>query len=93
MEQPLNKIRVLVKELPEKDSRLAEKFVEERQFDKLLDLVNSDIYLVRQNSRSDNSKPKFADINLKKLMELKECIEEYISFIYLPEDDDSWIYE
>lgn len=95
MEQPLNKIRRLSKSLPAKDSELAIKFIESREFDKLLEIVESDIYLVHQNELLEHPKEKFANINLEELIELKGALEEYMSFLEVPDnsDDDSWLYD
>lgn len=95
MEQPLNRIRRLSKSLPTKDSELAVKFIESREFDKLLEIVESDIYLVQKNETLEHPKEKFANIDLEELLELRSAIEEYISFLEVPDnsDDDDWMYE
>lgn len=95
MEQPLNKIKRLSKSLPTKDSELAIKFIKSREFDKLLEIVESDIYLVQQNKLLDHPKEKFANINLEELIELKEALEEYISFLELPYNsgNEYWFYD
>lgn len=95
MEQPLNKIRRLSKSLPTKDSELAVKFIEGREFDKLLEIVESDIYLVQQNELLEQPKEKFANINLEELIELKVVLEEYMSFLEISDnsEDDDELYD
>lgn len=95
MEQPLNKIRRLSKSLPTKDSELAVKFIEGREFDKLLEIVESDIYLVQQNELLEQPKEKFANINIEELIELKVVLEEYMSFLEISDnsEDDDELYD
>lgn len=95
MEQPLNKIRRLSKSLPEGDIKFAEKYIASREFDKLLEIVESDIYLVQKNELLEHPKEKFANINLEELYDLKEAIDEYMSFLEVPDnsDDDDWMYD
>nr|DAH01948.1 MAG TPA: hypothetical protein [Crassvirales sp.] len=95
MEQPLDKIRRLSKSLPERDIKFAEKYIASREFDKLLEIVESDIYMVQQNELLEHPKEKFANINLEELLELRGAIDEYMSFLEVPDnsDDDSWMYD
>ena len=95
MEQPLNKIRRLSKSLPEGDIKFAEKYIASREFDKLLEIVESDIYLVQKNELLEHPKEKFANIDLEELYDLKEAIDEYMSFLEVPDnsDDDNWMYD
>lgn len=95
MEQPLSKIKRLSKELPERDIKLAESFIAKRDFEKLLEIVVSDIYLVQQNNLSENPKEKYLNIDVDKLLELKVEIEEYVSLLdttFDSDDIDGWMY-
>lgn len=80
MEQPLDKIKRLSKSLPGDDIKLADKFIANREFDKLLEIVESDIYLVQQNNMLDQPKEKYTNVDLETLLELRDIVEEYISF-------------
>ena len=95
MEQPLDKIRRLSKSLPECDIKFAEKYIASREFDKLLEIVESDIYLVQKNESLEHPKEKFANIDLEELLELRGAVDEYMSFLKVPDnsDDDDWMYE
>lgn len=95
MEQPLDKIRRLSKSLPEGDIKFAEKHIASREFDKLLEIVESDIYLVQQNELLEHPKEKFANIDLEELLELRGAVDEYMSFLEVPDnsDDDDWMYD
>ena len=95
MEQPLDKIRRLSKSLPEGDIKFAEKYIASREFDKLLEIVESDIYLVQQNESLEPPKEKFANIDLEELLELRDAVDEYMSFLEVPDNsnDDDWMYD
>lgn len=95
MEQLLDKIRRLSKSLPEDDIKFAEKYIESREFDKLLEIVESDIYMVQQNKLVEHPKEKFANINLEELLGLKSAVDEYMSFLEIPDssDNDDWMYD
>lgn len=95
MEQLLDKIRRLSKSLPEGDIKFAKKYIESREFDKLLEIVESDIYMVQQNKLVEHPKEKFANINLEELLGLKSAVDEYMSFLEIPDssDNDDWMYD
>lgn len=86
MEQPLKRIKRLVKYLPESDIKYANKYIETRQFDRLLEIVESDICLVSQNELLEHPKKKFINVSVKGLMDLKDAIEEYMSYLVLDND-------
>lgn len=93
MEQPLNRIKRLSLKLPKGDIKYAEKYIKSREFDKLLEIVDSDIYLVHQNEQLEVPKEKYANIVLEDLIELKAAIEEYMSFFEITnnsENDIEW---
>lgn len=72
METPLvTQIRKGISHLPEKDISLANKYLEQRDFDSLLELVSSAIKRVNKN------KEKYADIEVAYLHKLRELIYEY----------------
>lgn len=72
METPLmTKIRQGIPHLPEKDISIANKYLEERNFDNLLELIDSSIRRVNKN------KVKYADIEVAYLHKLREAVYEY----------------
>ena len=95
MEQPLNKIKRLSQSLPVRDIKFAEQYIKSREFDKLLEIVESDIYMVQQNKLVEHPKEKFANINLEELLGLKSAVDEYMSFLEIPDssDNDDWMYD
>lgn len=95
MEQLLDKIKRLSKSLPEGDIKFAEKYIKSREFDKLLEIVESDIYMVQQNKSLEHPKEKFANINLEELLRLRVAVDEYMSFLEIPDNSDNndWMYD
>lgn len=91
--QLLNRIKRLSKSLPESDIKFAEKYILNREFDKLLEIVRSDIYLVQQNESLEHPKEKFTNISLKELLRLKDTVEEYMSFLEVPNNSEDWVYD
>ena len=94
MNQPLYRIRELIKELPGKDATLAAKFLEKRNFQGILELVDSDIYKARKtNTTLDMTEESLEeDSHLGKLLELKSNLDEYMSFLDIPDNSDD-LYE
>ena len=95
MEKPLDRIKILSKSLHKIDIKFADRYIASREFENLLEIVESDIYLVQKNETLEHPKEKFANIDLEELLELRSAIEEYMSFLEVPDnsDDDDWMYE
>lgn len=90
MRQPLYKIRELIKELPKKDALLCERFFNERKFTSILEIVESDIYKAKEAINPDEllEEDEEAERYISKLLELKDNLEEYISYLDIPSDSD-----
>lgn len=86
MEQLLKRIKRLVKYLPKSVIKYADKHIEDRQFDRLLEVVDSDIYLVSQNELLTHPKEEYTNISIEELLDLKDAIEEYMSYLVLDND-------
>lgn len=83
MECPLiQKIRANINSLPEKDIPIAHKYLSQRDFESLQDLVDSAIRKI-ERSRTSSVKPelqeKYKDIDIFKLQEMSLAIAEYSS--------------
>ena len=74
--------------LPQRDIQLANKFLNDRSFKSLLEIVDSDIYLVRKNLAKEVPDEEYVDIDLDSLLQLRSDISEYMSYLVLPEEDD-----
>lgn len=94
MNQPLYIIRKLIKILPGKDSSICEKYLEERNFECILEIVESDIYKARQSTDPLGLIEENSEISnqIGKLLELKSALDEYMSYLEVPDNSDD-LYE
>ena len=87
MSEPVKRTRALMGSLPERDIPLGHKFLNERNFDSLKELVDSAIYKVKRSLKSDNPKEEYLKVNLEDLNILKSEVDMYIVQLEIPEDD------
>ena len=87
MSNPVKRMKALMCSLPERDIPLGHKFLNERNFDSLKELVDSAIYKVRRSLKSDNPKEEYLKVNLEDLSRLKSEVDMYIVQWGIPEDD------
>ena len=69
--------------LPGKDFKIGSKFLSERKFEELLELVES---CIKQYRRSSVYREKYPDFNMEKMMEFRSLIQEYCRFLYIEDD-------
>lgn len=87
MNPSIQKIQALVPNLPKKDVKIAQKLLAERQFESLMEIIDSDIYLVRRDQLKETPKEEYVNISLESLLQLRSELSEYMSYLVLPEDD------
>lgn len=87
MNPSIQKIRALLPSLPQKDAKIADKLLSERKFEDLLEIIDSDIYLVRKDQLKETPKEEYVNISLENLLQLRSELSEYMSYLVLPEDD------
>lgn len=87
MNPSIQKIQALLPSLPQKDAKIADKFLSERKFEDLLEIIDSDIYLVRRDQLKETPKEEYVNISLENLLQLRSELSEYMSYLVLPEDD------
>ena len=87
MSEPVKRMKVLMCSLPERDIPLGHKFLNERDFDSLKELIDSAIYKVRRSLKSDNPKEEYLKVKLEDLSRLKSEVDMYIVQLEIPEDD------
>lgn len=94
MNQPLYIIRKLIKELPGKDSTICEKYLQERNFECIREIVESDIYKARQKMIIQDLPEDSVgiDSHIENLLELKSALDEYMSYLEIPDNSDD-LYE
>lgn len=76
MKSLLEQIKDLIKFLPEKDIKYAKLFLSNREFDKLKEIVKSDIYLIEHDTQD-----KYLGINLEGIYRLEEAIDDYTALL------------
>ena len=86
MSEPVERMKALMDSLPEKDIPLGYKFLNERDFDSLKELIDSAIYKVKKSLKSDNPKDEYMKVNLEDLNMLKSEVDMYIIQLEIPED-------
>ncbi len=81
MSKILENINTLIAELPDKDISLGYKFLKERDFESLFDLVNSAIYKVKKSLNSGHPKEEYKDIKLEALNNLQIELDSYTLYL------------
>lgn len=95
MSSPLERIKKLIVFLPTKDIKIAEKFINIRDFESLQELVDSARYKVKKSRAIENSKSEYDSIDLDKLTDLKVEVDAYVLTLNLPPSEwdaeyDGW---
>ena len=86
MSEPVERMKALMDSLPERDIPLGYKFLNERDFDSLKELVDSAIYKVKKSLKNGNPREEYMKVNLEDLNMLKSEIDMYIIQLEIPED-------
>ena len=96
-------IKANIKHLPIKDKELANKFINNREFHQLQELVDSALYKISKNLNSENPKEGYKILDIDAIEELSVKIDEYIIKVYgesfrlnagdLEDEDDEDFYE
>lgn len=87
MQGLLKKIHELISILPEKDSRLAIKYLDKRDFQSVLEIVESDLYKAEKDKLEINP-----DDYIIGLTELRSELLTYMSYLDVPDNSDDYDY-
>lgn len=87
MSKAVDRIKSLIKYLPEKDIPIGYKFIEKRDFESLKELVDSASYKIKRNLMMENPREEYKNINIRNLNKLKLRVDEYVAQLFLPEED------
>lgn len=87
MQGLLKKIHELISILPEKDSRLAIKYLDKRDFQSVLEIVESDLYKAEKDKSEVNP-----DDYIIGLTELRSELLTYMSYLDIPNNSDDYDY-
>lgn len=88
MKPSIQKIQKLIPQLPNRDIKIAYKLLDSRNFESLLELVNSDIYLVKKNQDAEVIKEEYRNIDLDSIIQLKLDLTDYMSYLDIPSEDN-----
>ena len=91
MKSSLNRIKSLVKVLPGKDSSLAIKFLDDRNFQALLEIVESDLYKAEKND--SNRQNNVVNEYIMSLTELRGELLDYMSQLDISEYEDNYNFD
>ena len=91
MKSSLNRIKILVKVLPGKDSSLALKFLDDRNFQALLEIVESDLYKAEKND--SNRQNNVVNEYIMSLTELRGELLDYMSYLDISEYEDNYNFD
>lgn len=78
----LEYIKQNIKHLPLKDTNLAEGFLKNRDFIKLQELVDSALYKIAKNLKSENPKEEYKILDIDAIEELAVKIDNYVIKVY-----------
>ena len=85
MSKTLKNIKKFINYLPSKDVQIGFKFLEQRDFDKLKELVDSALIRIKRNLRTDNPKQEYLNMDLDSLNILKAEVDIYVFQLNLSE--------
>lgn len=85
MKSPLERMRRLIPTLPGKDAKLCEDYLNQRNFEAVLEIVKSDIYKARKK-KSD----ELPDDYISTLTELEGELVSYMSILEVPDNSDEY---
>lgn len=84
----VERMRKLINQLPKSDIPLGERFINERQFESLQELVDSAIFRANKNVRGDNPKEEYLKVDLWELKKLKAEVDVYVEQLQLPSEEE-----
>ena len=89
MSKTLKNIKKFINYLPSKDVQIGFKFLEQRDFDKLKELVDSALIRTKRNLKTDNPKQEYLNVDLDSLNILKAEVDIYVFQLNLPEQKEN----
>ena len=88
--KPVLRIQKLISSLPERDINLGYKFVQNREFESLKELVDSAIIKVRKGLKKENPREEYLKVDLDLLNDLKVEVDEYCASLGIYDLDDDY---
>lgn len=90
MGNPLNRVKELVPTLPEKDANLVKKYLEKRDFQSVLEIVESDLY--KAEKAKYGRLEAVSDDYIASLTEMRGELVTYMSYLEVPDNSDDYDY-
>ena len=90
MGNPLKRVEELIPNLPGKDAQLAKKYLESRDFQSVLEIVESDLYKA-EKARLGRLE-EVPDDYVSSLTELRGELLTYMSYLDVPDNSDDYDY-
>lgn len=87
MENPLKRVKELIPILPEKDAKLCENYLSQRNFECILEIVKSDIYKAKKKESDE-----LPDDYISALIELEGELITYMSYLDILDNSDDYDY-
>ena len=86
--EPIDIIKALIPSLPERDAKLAHKFLNSRDFESLQLLVDSSLVRVKKGLSKESPKEEYLKADLGEMRKLKSEIDTYCEALELPEQNE-----
>ena len=86
--EPIDIIKALIPSLPERDAKLAHKFLNSRDFESLQLLVDSSLVRVKKGLSKESPKEEYLKADLGEMRKLKSEIDTYCEALELPEQEE-----
>ena len=93
MKETLLNIKNLIPALLDNDKSLGYEFLEKRDFESLLELLESDIFLIKKSLKKEIQSKEYLNDKLENLYKLKAEIDLYCAHIQVPESTESYFDE
>lgn len=87
MKSPLERVKKLIPALPGRDAKLCIDYLSKRNFEAILEIVQSDIYKARRKSADE-----LPDDYISTLIELEGELVDYMSMLEIPDNSDDYDY-
>ena len=88
MRNPLKRVKELIAVLPEKDINIVKSYIDKRDFNSVLEIIESDIYKAeRDNNHIQDGIP---DDYILALTEMKGELLTYISYLEVPDNSNDY---
>ena len=87
---PVDRMKALIPSLPERDIELANKFLNNRDFESLQLLVDSALVRVKKGLSKENPKEEYLRVDPEEIRKLKSEVDVYCEALELTEQEDEY---